>query len=146
MDECVPNQIANGAGRIDADSFGVDDIVRIGREDDLPLEQLYGPQRAMAQKKGVDTRGRAIKNEYRPISRSISDGFVREALLRPYGPDGRLKASKISSGLISALERQIGSSCRAVPFCDAMTCRNDDSGIENDRRRTRHCSFEFSDR
>src|SRR5258708_20616145 len=100
----------------------------------------------MAQKKRMDARGRAIENEYRPISRCLLDGFVREALLRSNGPDGRLKAPEISAGLIAGLERQIGSSCRSVSFSDAVACRNDDSWIESDRRCPRHCSPEFSAR
>src|SRR5258707_1872600 len=98
----------------------------------------------MGQEKWADARRRTIKNEYCPISRCLLDGFVREALLRSNGPDCCLKAPEIGSGLIAKLERQIGPSRRAVSFCDAMTCRHDDSWIENDRRLARHRSLESS--
>ncbi len=63
MKECIPYQIANTADRIDAKDFGVADIVRTRRQEDLPFRQLFGPQRTMAQKKRLDVCERAIKNK-----------------------------------------------------------------------------------
>lgn len=99
----------------------------------------------MAQRERVHARGRSIENEYRPVVRGFLDCFVPETLLRPDGPDGRFKSSKIRSRLVAGLERQVGSSDRAIPFRDAVTRCDDDPRIENDSCCTGHRAAELSD-
>src|SRR5713226_6587117 len=104
MNKRIPDQLTNGAVRIDAENLGAGDIVRICRQKDLPLKRAQACRRMMAEKQRVDARGRSIKNEYRPVVRGFLDRFPSEILLGPDGPDGRFKPSKIGSCLIAELE------------------------------------------